>query len=219
MIGKVGGTLPPSGLEGDFAPLVVDGNWGPKGILERFGPSIADQDQLPRLLAAIAVLLGPVRIVELVTRLEHGFAALRPSIRAILHVEALAKRHDLVKQMLERIGVAEAELKEVRGRAQNDLAGRPMGLRGTELAYLVMGLRSFILATEVSKRRTPIGFEDGLVLATTPPVLAYVEEWAQRLFGSLYFEGFQLYWPKEYGRTILVYDDGQLAYDPKPEED
>lgn len=218
MIRRPGPPLPPGGLEGDLAPLQEEGHWGPKQILERFGVAQSDQDQLPRLLAAVAVLLGPGRIAELATRLLHGFAALRPSLQAILHLEALRERHDLVKQMLDRIKVAEVELESVRGRAQNDLVGRPGGLRGTELAYLILGLRSFVLATEVSRRRTPIGFADGLVLALSPPVLAYVEEWAVRLFGTTHFEGFQLFWPPDYRRTILVYDDGHLAYDPKPDD-
>lgn len=219
MIKRPGPPLPPGGLEGDRAPLAVDGDWGPQAILERFGRALSDQDQLPRLLAAIAVLSGPGRIAELCVRLIHGFAALAPSLRALLLLEPLAPRHDLVRQMQDRIKVAELELEEVRKRALNDLVGRAGGLRGTELAYLVMGLRSFVLATEVTRRRTAIGFEDALVLALTPPVLAYAEEWAARLYGSAHFEGFQLFWPKEYARTILVYDDGRLAYDPKPEEE
>lgn len=219
MIRRPDAPLPPGGLEGDRAPLAHEGEWGPQAILARFGPSLTDQDQLPRLIAAIAVLLGPGRIAELAVRLTHGFAALRAPLKSLLAVEALAKRHELVQQMQERIKAAELELEEVRKRAQNDLVGRPGGLRGTELAYLVMALRSFVLATEVAKRRTPLGFEDALVLAVTPPVLAYAEEWAMRLFGTLHFDGFQLFWPKEYARVILVYDDGRLAYDPKPEDE
>lgn len=209
---------PPQGLEADLELLRAQGgDWEPQEILRRFGVAQADQDHLPRLLTAAAVILGAGKMSQLALRMEQTLLRVAPPLRVMRQDASVAHRHDVVQAVLDRIPEALREIRTVRNRADNDVAGLPGGLRGADLAYLTMGIRTLILSSELATRRSPVGIEHALGLVMARPSLAYSEEWVERLFESSVLEGIQLFWAEELGRVILVFDDGRLAYDPAPE--
>ncbi len=71
------------------------------------------------------------------------------------------------------------------------------------------------MAQEISGRRNAAGIDFGLRFAQNPPELDYAERWIAKVLGSEALGEILLYWPREYGRVVLVHSDGRLLYDPK----
>ena len=75
-------------------------------------------------------------------------------------------------------------------------------------------VRTLVTAQELCGRRNVAGIDFGLRCVERGPSLPEAEKWLQRFTGVSHVEGAMLFWPKEYGRVVIVYEDGRLAYDP-----
>lgn len=201
-------------------PLRLEHEWRPSLILREFGPATTDPQYLPRLVVAAAVFQGVHRILELSEKLLTLFNLGQPRVRAMLGDEALKLRKDFLGDLHRRIVGARAELAQTRARAANDLEGEPLspdGLRLVDLEILSDHTETGILTHEVMARRNVTGLDFGAAVARALPLQRYAEEWLERLFGSAQMHGALLFTPPEYGRVLLVYSDGRLAYDPGAE--
>lgn len=210
--------LPPREVtEADLDPLRDDIEWRPTQILDQFGPARDDREYLGRLIVSCAVLQGTHRMLELTERLLTMMTNAEPRARRMLNEESLEPRHKVLEKVKKRIGEARLELAQTRARAANDLDDEPLkpdGLRYLDLHILTSHVRTAVLCHEVTTRRNLTGIDYGLAVAASVPDLRYAEDWLERALGSADMHGVLLYWPPEYGRVVVVYDDGRLAYDP-----
>ncbi len=217
--------LPPRKVtKADLEPLRDDIEWRPTRILARFGPAPNEREYLSRLIVACAVLQGAHRVLELTERLQTIMKNARPRTKRMLEEESLAPRKTVLEKVDKRIEEARLELVQTRARAANDFDDEPLnpdGLRFVDLAILTSHVRTAVLCHEVTTRRNLRGIDYGIAVISRAPDLAYAEAWVERALGSAKMNGILLYWPREYGRVLVVYDDGRLAYDPgaTPEED
>lgn len=210
--------LPPREFtEEDMEPLRDDEEWRPVQVLKRFPPVQDDSEYLPKLLVACAVLQGVHRILELTERLKGIAKVAEPRLRQMINDDALVSQKKEIKQLRSWVELAKKELVQTRARANNDLNPDPLkpdGLRMLDLDLLSGHTRTMIRAHEVTSRRNVTGIRVGLAFANRIPDLRYAEDWLERALGTTELNGILLFWPEEYGRVIVVYEDGRLAYDP-----
>lgn len=210
--------LPPRKItKDDLLPLRDDVEWRPTQILARFGPAPNDREYLGRLIVACAVLQGAHRVLELTERLQTIMKNAKPRTKRMLEEESLAPRKNVIEKIDRRIAEAQLELVQTRARAANDFDDEPLnpdGLRYVDLTILTSHVRTAVLCHEVTTRRNLRGIDYGIAIVSRAPDLAYAETWVERALGSAQMNRILLYWPKEYGRVLVVYDDGRLAYDP-----
>ena len=203
--------------EADIQPLRVDSAWRPVQVLKWFGPARADHEYLARMLVACAVLQGVHRILELSERLLVLISIQYPRVLQMLRDEALESKKPQLLELKGRLELARHELTQTRARAANDIDGEPQnpdGLRVMDLEILKAHSQMIVIGHELTTRRNVAGIEFGLSVALNVPNQRYVEDWLDRALGSSELHGILLFTPEEYGRPIIVYDDGRLAYDP-----
>lgn len=210
--------LPPRKVtRADLQPLRDDVEWRPTLILSQFGPAPNEREYLGRLLVACAVIQGAHRVLEMTERLQQLMSVAAPRAKRMIEEESLAPRKDVLEKITKRIAEARLELVQTRARAANDIDGEPInpdGLRYLDLHILTSHLRTAVLCHEVTTRRNLRGIDYGISMASRAPDLPYAESWLDRALGSAQMNGILLYWPPAYGRVLIVYDDGRLAYDP-----
>ncbi|MBK6684181.1 MAG: hypothetical protein IPG45_06890 [Deltaproteobacteria bacterium] len=210
--------LPPQEiLPAQLEPLRLEHEWRPSLILREFGPARTDQEYLARLVVSVAVFQGVHRILELTEKLLTLFNLGQPRVRSMLADDALKLRKEFLSDLHKRIAGARAELAQTRARAANDLEGEPLspdGLRLLDLEILADHTETGIMTHEVMARRNTTGLDFGVAVARALPLQRYAEEWVERLFGTAQMHGALLFTPPDYGRVLLVYSDGRLAYDP-----
>ncbi|MCA9554276.1 MAG: hypothetical protein KC933_29845 [Myxococcales bacterium] len=210
--------LPPREItEQDLLPLREDVEWRPAYILEALGPAEKEADFLGNLLVACAVIQGPHRLYEMTERLRHMMTAFVVRIRAMRGDDALASRRADLDMLVKRLNSGIKELVNTRARAANDMDSdvlRPDGLRVLDLRVLTSQITTSVEAQEVVRRRNVAGIDYGIAVARRAPDMAYAEDWLDRALGNARLNGILLYWPPAYGRVVVVYEDGRLAYDP-----
>lgn len=213
--------LPPREItESDLAPLRQEMAWRPSSILDWFGPRRHESEHLGRLLVACAVIQGPHRIYEMTERLRGMIHAYLPRIRQMREDENMASRKPDLDAIVKQINTGTMELVQTRARAANDMDGAPAnpdGLRMLDLVILVSQIQAAVEAHEVVQRRNVAGLDFGMASARQPPDMRVAEDWLDRLMGNSELNGILLYWPPAYGRVVVVYEDGRLAYDPGAE--
>jgi hypothetical protein len=203
--------------EPDLQPLRIDSSWRPVQVLKWFGPARADHEYLARMVVACAVLQGVHRILELAERLLVLISIQHPRVLQMLRDDALESKKPQLEELKGRLELARYELTQTRARAANDIDGEPQnpdGLRVMDLEILKAHLQMVVIGHELTSRRNVAGIEYGLSVAINVPNQRYVEDWLDRALGSAVLNGILLFTPPEYGRPIIVYDDGRLAYDP-----
>lgn len=214
--------LPPREItEDDLEPLRTEGHWRPSGILERFGPVEAEGEDLARLLIACAVIQGPHRLQEMTVRLRTIMCAYLPRMKQMRANDDLQARRSELSDVYKKLNSGSQELIQTRARAANDMDGaftHSDGLRIVDLLILVSQVQVTVQAHELVQRRNIAGLDFGLAVAAQAPDMRTAEEWLDRLMGNAELNGILLFWPPEYGRVVVVYEDGRLAYDPAAEE-
>lgn len=216
--------LPPRPVtEEDLYPLRVDLEWRPTQILEAFGPARGDREYLGKLLVACGVIQGPHRLAEMADRLRSMQAAFLPRLRRMRDDEAFVQRQGELDELVKRVNTGLKEMVQTRARAANDMEGEPAnpdGLRLVDLYILANQVDNAVAAHEVVQRRNVVGIDFGLAVGLRAPDMRYAEDWLDRTMGNAPLNGILLYWPPSYGRVVVVYEDGRLAYDPgaEPEE-
>ena len=212
------GLPPPREItEEDMEPLRYDEDWRPVQVLKRFKPAQDDSEYLPKILVACAVLQGVHRILDLTERLLNISKVAEPRLRQMANDDALASKKKQLKELKGWMTLAKQELVQTRARANNDVDPDPLkpdGLRMLDLDILTTHTRTMIKAHEITSRRNVTGVNFGLAVANRAPDLRYAEDWLERALGTNELNGILLFWPEEYARVIVVYDDGRLAYDP-----
>lgn len=204
--------------EEDLRLLRTGGHWAPRNILERLGPAPTEAESLPYLLVACAVLEGAIRIVELCGKVEYLAMAGRPRLEVMLRNTILGPRHGEIQGYLDQVVKARNEIPGTRARAANDVPGnRPDGLRLFDLRNLVHFVSAVIGATEVSARRNLLAVDFAIELIERAPDMHFVETWIDRLMPNAALDGVQFFEPPDFGRIVIVHDDGRLAYDPREE--
>ncbi len=210
--------LPPREItDADLMPLRRDYEWRPTIILNAYGPAAKDAEHLPRLLVAAAVVQGVHRVQELTDRLIALNTVNQPRIQQMVAEDALSSRRPQLKDLRRRLNTARQELVSTRARAANDADTEvlnPDGLRLLDLAILTEQAETTVLGHEVARRRNAAGVDFGLGVAGRRPPQDYAEEWFERIYGAAKNQSLLLFTPREYGRVVLVYGDGRLAYDP-----
>ncbi len=214
--------LPPREItEEDLEALRTDGQWRPSAILERFGPVEQEGEDLARLLIACAVIQGPHRLQEMTERLRTIMSAYLPRMKQMRSNEDLEARRPELTEVYKKLNSGTQELVQTRARAANDMDGsfaNSDGLRIVDLLILVTQVQATVQAHEMVQRRNIAGLDFGMAIAAQPPDMRTAEEWLDRLMGNAELNGILLFWPPEYGRVVVVYEDGRLAYDPVAEE-
>ena len=216
--------LPPREVSSeDLRPLRLEFDWRPTLILKAFGPSKENKEYLPRMLVAAAVIQGVHRVLEMAERLIALNTVSIPRINEMVPDDALAARRGVLKDLRRRLNSARDELVTTRARASNDIETEPLhpdGLRLLDLIILSHQAETAIQAYEVARRRNVAGIDFGMAVSSQIPPQDYAEDWFERLFGYGKLHNLLLFTPREYGRVVLVYEDGRLAYDPgAPTED
>ena len=213
--------LPPREiLPEDLEPLRRDLEWRPSMILDWFGPCQDDSEYLGRLLVGCGVIQGPHRLHELTERLRGMLAAYLPRVRLMRNDEIFLARKAVLDQLVKQLTTGSKELVHTRARAANDMDGEPAnpdGLRMVDLLILVSHVHTAVQALEIAQRRNVAGIDFGLAVARQVPDMRRAEDWLDRLMGNAALNGILLYWPPSYGRVVIVYEDGRLAYDPGAE--
>jgi hypothetical protein len=206
--------------EEDLLPLRIDGEWPPAVILKRFGSIKAEKEHLPRLLIACAIVQGPRRVRDMTERLLNMIAVATPRILRMIDDKSLERRHDVLKRLMTRLQIAKEDLIATKSRAHNDSLGSVDGMRGIDLEMLVATMLDVIMGSELASKRNLTGIDYALYLTSTQPDQPFVQAWIERAFGVQRLPGIIPFTPPDYGRTLIVYDDGRLAYDPAaPTED
>lgn len=211
--------LPPREItEDDLVPLRgMELEWRPSAILDWFGPARDDSEYLGRLLVGCGVIQGPHRLFELTERLRGMLAAYLPRVDLMRKDDVFSPRKPQLEQLVKQLNTGVKELVQTRARAANDMEGEPAnpdGLRMVDLLILVSHVHSAVSAHELAQRRNVAGLDFGLAVARQPPDMRRAEDWLDRLMGNSDLNGILLYWPPSYGRVVIVYEDGRLAYDP-----
>jgi hypothetical protein len=210
--------LPPREVtEQDLLPLRDGLEWRPSAILTGFGPARSESEHLGRLLVACAVIQGPHRLFEMTERLRHMMSAYLNRARLMRNDDALASRRAALDALMKRLNSGMKELVQTRARAANDMDGMPAnpdGLRMVDLLVLASQITTSVEAQEVVRRRNVAGIDFGMAVARRAPDMPYAEDWLDRALGNARLNGILLYWPPAYGRVVVVYEDGRLAYDP-----
>lgn len=210
--------LPPREItEQDLEPLRQDMQWRPSAILEWFGPRRDESEHLGRLLVACAVIQGPHRLHEMTERLRAMISAYLPRVKLMRGDEVLASRRPELDRIVKELTTGAMELVQTRARAANDMDGAPAnpdGLRMVDLLILVSQIQAVAQAHETVQRRNVAGLDFGMAMARQAPDMRVAEDWLDRLMGNADLNGILLYWPPAYGRVVVVYEDGRLAYDP-----
>ncbi|MEL6184106.1 MAG: hypothetical protein AAFU79_05725 [Myxococcota bacterium] len=202
--------------EPELRPLRVDDDWRVVRILDLLPAAETPQDALPLLLVAASVTQGPGRVYELADKARGTHLRSLGRVEGLLAEPAAHRHGDFLARLVEGGRLALTELGEVRTRADNDRdpdVSRPYGLRLLDLLVLVDHVGSAIGAHEVARRAHPAGVSFARALVEAAPEPDFAETWVERLMGSP-LRGVRLFWPREYDRLLLVFDDGRLAYDP-----
>lgn len=199
----------------DLRPLRVAGDWRPAVILQRFGPMKKEDEYLPRLLVACGILAGAHRVRELCERLVGLANVALPRLTRMVDDEALARRHDSLKDVVDRVIAARQDLPATRARANNDAEfDHPDGLREIDLEMLVRHTQAVSLGSELATKRNLTGIDFAMALVTSSPDQRYAEDWLTRALGTAPLSGIFLFTPRDYGRVVIIHEDGRLAYDP-----
>ena len=204
-------------VDADIEPLRVNHEWSMGHILDKLPPAEHPSESLSLLLVAAAVTQGPGKIYDLADN-AHGF--LRPLVSrvdALVDDAGLARHRAFLSELAERSRLALEELPEIRTRAANEMdvdVSRPYGLRLLDLTVLSLHLRTVVNAHEATRRPNPAGVHFARCLTAAAPDPEFGDVWLERLFRVTGLRGVQFFWPKEYDRLLLVFDDGRLAYDP-----
>lgn len=210
--------LPPREiLESDLEPLRRDFDWRPSMILEWFGSCQDDAEYLGRLLVGCGVIMGPHRLFELTERLRSMLLNLLPRVRQMRDDDAFVGRKKQLDMLVKQLNSGAKELVQTRARAANDMDGEaanPDGLRMVDLLILVSNVHVAVQAFEAGQRRNVTGLDFGFAVARQVPDISRSQRWLDRLMGNAALNGILLYWPPAYGRVVIVYEDGRLAYDP-----
>ena len=216
--------LPPRPVtEADLWPLRRELEWRPTRILDDFGPARTEREYLGKLLVACAVIQGPHRLAEMTDRLRSMQANFLPRLRHMRDDEALAPRAGELDELVKRLNSGLKEMVQTRARAANDMEGEPAnpdGLRLVDLFIIANQVNNAVAAQEVVQRRNIAGIDFGLGVGLRAPDMRYAEDWLDRTMGNAQLNGILLFWPPAWGRVVVVYEDGRLAYDPgaDPEE-
>ena len=211
------GILPRKIRREDLEPLRQGGDWRPTRVLEAFGPALRPREQLAHLIVGCALLQGVHRVLELTERLIALVGAQGPRVKQMAQDVGLQPRRPVLGELAKQLASARLELVQTRARAANDVDAEPLtpdGLRLLDLHILASQTGAVIRAHEVVRRRNLTGVDYGLAVASRPPDLAYAETWIERLLGSRQMGAILLFVPPRYGRVLVVYQDGRLAYDP-----
>jgi hypothetical protein len=211
--------LPREPSPDEIEPLRIEGEWRPLIILRRFGPAKADNEYLPRLLVACGVLQGAHRLREIADRLLSMIAIAVPRVQRLAEDKAVERRKPQLEDVLARLQVARQDLPATRARAANEADhAHPDGLRGIDLEMLVIHAGAVIVGSEIATKRNATGIDFAIHLGSTSPEQRYAEDWVDRALGAP-LSGILLFTPPEYGRVVVVYGDGRLAYDPAQSDD
>lgn len=209
--------------QAELRPLRVDDDWRSLRILDALAPAADNSEALSRLLVAAAVTQGPGRLHELADKARGLIVQSHRRVETLVQGDGLPRPHRGWAEALLSAGkLALAELPEVRMRAANDMdpdVSRPYGLRLLDLMVLCDHVRACVGLTEAMRRPNPAGLGFARALFEHAPEPEFAETWVQRLMGSAPLRGVQLFWPREYDRLLLVFDDGRLAYDPRPPDE
>jgi hypothetical protein len=213
----VSGVEPRQISDFDLEPLRFDEDWNPQEILTYFGVATHPEEYLPRLLVAAAVALGPHWIRSLAEALIHLLAGATPRLKRMTEDPAIVDRVERLAEIMARSAALFEELHQTKARAQND---EEMGqLSANRLCYvdlriLVEAVEVAVALHELSTRRNVTGIDFALKVAAHRPSVMYAEEWSERVLGAQKLPRVLFFWPQEWGRLVLVYRDGRLAYDP-----
>ena len=203
--------------EQDLRPLRVDDDWGVARILEILPPAKDGSEHLAWLLVAAAVTQGPGRVLELAEKTYALLNKALPRLEMMTTQANIARHAPLLKQLASGARLGIEELTEVRSRGVNDadpFVSKPFGLRLLDLSVTALHVRTAVGVEEVSRRAHPAGVAWGRAILENPPTEEIGNTWVRRLLGSSPLRGVQLFFPQEYGRLVLVFSDGRLAYDP-----
>lgn len=203
--------------EAELRPLRIDDDWRVIRILDLLPPAAAPHEALPRLLVAGSVTQGPGRVFELADRARATLRGGGRRVEALLEEPAGVRHGDFLRPLLESTQLALAELDEVCTRADNERdpdVHRPYGLRLLDLMVLADHVGAAIAVDEVARRPHPAGVGFARALVQEAPDPDFAETWVERLMGSTPLRGVRLFWPRDYDRLLLVFEDGRLAYDP-----
>lgn len=187
------------------------GEWRPQSILRRLGPAPEDPQCLAYLMVSLTVLHGPERVHALLVRLEAEGRRLVPRVLAVAEQEGL-DRAMLEDTHAELAGLLR-ELGPVRARVANEpRGGVPVGMNTADLKFLARLTRAVITATELVTRPSPAGMARTKRILSRPPIMADALGWARRLLPAGTHGTAML--ADGGGRVLVVFGDGQIAYDP-----
>lgn len=191
--------------------------WLPAQVLARFGGAAEAHAQLGRLLVASAVLGGPPRVLLMSERLIALASTALPRLKQKLDDPAFAALRPQVERLVRFIELGKKELVIVRSRAANECGiehTSTEGLRLEDIRNLAEHTNLVSEGVAVAACRNRSGAEYAMYVAARRPDLTHVREWSERVLGSADPPGVIYYLPPEYGRVVLVHEDGRLAYDP-----
>jgi hypothetical protein len=194
------------------------GEWRPQSILRRLGPAPEEPHYLAYLMVALTVLHGPERVHALFGRLESEGRRLLPRLLAVVEQEGLDRA--LLEDTHAELTTLCRELGPVRARVANEpRGGVPVGMNTGDLKFIARFARAVIAATELVTRPSPAGVARTKRLLSRPPIMADALAWARRLLPAGTRGAAML--AQGGGRVLVVFGDGQIAYDPlaAPEDD
>lgn len=203
--------------EQELRPLRIDDDWRVLRILDLLPPAGDPSEALSWLLVAAAVTQGPGRVLELADKAGGLLRRAVPKLEHMVEDPAFGPHAALVRALASEGRLALEELPEVKTRASNErdvAVSRPYGLRLLDLLVLGGHVRTTVGAHELTRRPNPAGVGFGRRLFESSPDPELGETWLGRLLGSGPLRGVRLFWPRDYERLLLVFDDGRLAYDP-----
>jgi hypothetical protein len=200
--------------------LSENGDWFPQTILERLGPASEAGEHTSRLLIAAAVTQGARRLQDLIRAIEVGAARFEPALGRLVGDPNFAEWRPRLDKLMKRLATANKYAAAARRRSENDISKRPGGLRLLDLIRVISGATAVVEASGFGPKSSPAGLRRAARLFDAAPTVALMQEnWNRLLPGPRFrLEGVLFYWPPAYARTVLVYSDGRLAYDPAPAE-
>ena len=208
--------------EDDLRPVRVQDDWGVVRILDLLPQAEDSSQSLGLLLVAAAVTQGAGRVLEMAAKTEALIHQAVPRLNGLIEHPGVLAHREVLGQLVEAGRWALEELPEIRARASNELdveVSRPYGLRPLDLKVLAGHVRTAVGAYEMTRRPTMAGVRFGRRLFEGAPAPDLGKAWLKRIFKSGPPRGVQFFWPPDYGRLLLVCEDGRLADDPgQPEE-
>jgi hypothetical protein len=196
----------------DREPLRRLDEWHPVSVLRRLPAYEHPREELPRLLVAYAVFVGPPRIASALGRLEIDLRRLEPRARIHARDPVLAEFAPDMAKAFDLLVASRPELVKVRARAQND--GRPnaIGLQLRDLRTLLDTFDAYVRLASLVERPSPAGMSRARRAFERAPERTAVEAWTQRLWPE--GGGPSVVVDPDLGRVCLRLADGRLAFDP-----